>query len=104
MSRTNHYRICDDCGLYIRCWRHDGPYSRTHYNHKPIRVIEGRRVFVRKPRFPEYSPKQWHTPPSRGWWAKQKAKARAIQKREFLKSIDPYITPMKKLINLWDWY
>jgi hypothetical protein len=140
MSRTNHYYLCEQCyDEENRCKYHplytevrgafrinvpfdavigeipDGCYVRYTYFRrnepiKPIRWIDGRRPWQRRPRFPSRgSPKSYHNPPPRWWWAEAHAHARRVQDREIRRAAaDEYeslsMTKERKLINLRSWY
>jgi len=99
MSRTNHYRICGKCTEEQLCWIHDGEMP-----HKPERLIEGRRPWRRKSRFPSYSIKSFIEPPGRWWWQEAHAKARRKLDELLRKDPEGSFPRERDLINLWDWY
>jgi hypothetical protein len=104
MSRSNHYRICEECTQDETCWRHTSTvYWGRSYIHKPIREIAARRTWKRKQRYPKYSVKSFRSAPPRWWWQEQHSRARAVY-RQILRDEDPVLPPEKKLIDLWDWY
>lgn len=103
MSRSNHYRICEDCSVARICERHQSWSRRAYYKHKPERFIAGRRPWVRRSRF-RFSPKSHHDGPSRWWWQEQHAKARQFYRREMQRSDDPVMPREQDLIDLWGWY
>ncbi len=104
MSRSNHnyYNICqrdlleEDGRCWWHAWRGQLCYGEREY--------ETRRGFHRRrSRFPKWSVKSFHHGPPmciKKLWHRQ---ARAQQNEE-MRSDDPVITPMKRLIDLWDWY
>ena len=107
MSRSNHnyYNICsimtEDGG---ECWWHS--VGKSHGKCYRGRTFQTRRGPVeRKMRFPDWSVKSTYgAPPSyikKIWIGEARAKQNAEQR---LNADDPIITPMKRLINLWDWY
>src|ERR1700722_9262883 len=98
MSRTNHYRICDRCALDTPCWLH----GKSH--HMTEREITGRRNWVRKSRWPQWSAKSHLNGPPRWWWQEQHAKVRQIHRQLTMKSDDPVLPDEKDLIDLWGWY
>ena len=102
MSRTNHYRLCDECTAEQFCWLHERPYSS--YEHKPQREILGRRNWTRHSRWPDFSPGVHHNPPPRWWWHEQHARARSIYRQMLRREEDPALPPEKYLIDLWGWY
>lgn len=82
--------------------------SRSNHNYRTRRISERtfatrRGLFRSRERFPRWSIKSWH--PGPGKWLKDywRRRARAIQNQQMLDE-DPVITPMKRLIEIWDWY
>lgn len=101
MSRTNHYRLCDECTVERLCWCHE---RWSNYVYKPIREIIGRRNWKRKDRWPYFSPKHAHGAPPRWWWQEQHSRARAMYRQMMHRDEDPSLPAEKRLIDMWDWY
>lgn len=101
-SNTNYYNICKRDEVTGKCVR-DGMFHRSCYFEGEY--VTRRGVFRRKRRFPEWSVKSYHsTPPVsiKQCWIKR---ARAKQQHEMRKEAeDPIVTPMRRLIDPWDWY
>lgn len=102
MSRTNHYRICNECTTLELCEFHRICYY--DYAHKPAREVLGRRNWTRKTRYPDFGYKRYHNPPPRWWWHEQHARVRQIHRQIMLREEDPVLPDEKDLINLWSWY
>jgi len=99
MSRSNNYQ---PVGIWHQVSREDG--RREWRNRFPERLILSRRTWRRRQRY-RYGIKAVLRPPAKSWWKAQRKRARAIQRREMrLNPEDSLVTPMKRLINLWDWY
>ena len=108
MSRSNHNydNLCYWLTTYGVCDCTDKPW-RSHKKCYGERSFQGRRgTAKRRSRYPEWSAKRSHGggPPTsikKIWIGEARAKQNAEQR---LNADDPIITPMKRLINLWDWY
>jgi hypothetical protein len=49
--------------------------------------------------------KNWHRGPDKIWKRMWHKKARMMQKAEMLADPEnPMITPMRRLVDMWDWY
>src|SRR4051794_4940330 len=110
MSRSNHhyYNICSaPLGADGYCEWHE---PKAHWlRHKTCTserdVVTRRGVYRRHRRFPKWSIKSWHSGPPMELKKRWHRRARAQQKQEFLQNPDdPLITPIKRLIDLWNWY
>ncbi|MCL2660543.1 MAG: hypothetical protein FWD64_08515 [Acidobacteriaceae bacterium] len=110
MSRSNHhyYNVCcspiNEDGY---CERHeDQNYwhpQRTCITERDVLLRRG--VYRRRKRFPSWGIKRWISGPPMDVKRIWRQRARAQQKQEFLRNPEePLITPMKRLVNLWDWY
>ncbi len=110
MSRSNHhyYNICSgpvNADGYCKWHEPMGLWysQRTCITERD--VVTRRGVYCRRQRFPKWSIKSWHSGPPMALKKRWHRRARAQQKQEFLRSPeDPLITPMKWLMDLWDWY
>jgi len=103
MSRSNHYRLCEDCTVDELCERHSSWSGYRYYNHKPVRLIAARRPWTRKSRYPIGSIKRFMGGPPRWWWQEQHSRARAIYRR-MMRDEDPALPREQELIDLWGWY
>jgi hypothetical protein len=100
MSRSNHnyYNLrseeSDECFLIAR----QGQYVQ--------RAFATRRGLVRRgKRFPCWSIKSWHRGPDKWWKRMWHKKARTVQRFEMFADPEvPVITPMRRLVDMWDWY
>jgi len=92
MSRSNH--------SYYQTFRHaDGQ--------RPIQsAFSTRRGVVYRPNhFQPWFQNYWHEGPPKWWKRMWHQKARAVQKAEMLANPDdPLVTPMRRIVDLWDWY
>ncbi len=102
MSRTNHYRICKKCTPEEFCYIHERPWST--YSHKPIRLIEGRRTWKRRERWPDFCVKTHHHGPPRWWWQDRHARARRKLDAMMRREENPALPSEKQMIDLWAWY
>ena len=104
MSRSNHhyYNLCD-CDARGRCLFH-----RSHGGQKrPYagEFLTRRGIVRRKHRFPRHSIKSWHHGPQKWWKQMWHQRARAMQKVEMRADPEnPVVTPMRQLVDMWDWY
>lgn len=69
-----------------------------------IGLIDGRRPWIRKTRYPKHSSKSYMSGPPRWWWKEQHAKVRQIHRQMMIHEEDPALPDEKDLINLWEWY
>jgi len=110
MSRSNHHYFnicCRPPGTNGFCeWHEPAGYwhpQRTCISQRD--VVTRRGIYHRRPRFPEWSVKSWHSGVPTQTKKRWQRRARARQKQEFLRNCeDPLLTPMKWLIDFWDVY
>ena len=63
-----------------------------------------RGVVYRRNYFKPWLTKHWREGPPRSWKQMWHQKARAVQKAEMLANPDdPLVTPMRRIVDLWDW-
>jgi hypothetical protein len=67
--------------------------------------VTRRGVVYRSKAFERWFRNYWHDEPPRWWKQMWHRKARAVQKAEMRKNPeDPLVTPMRRIVDLWDWY
>jgi hypothetical protein len=90
MSRSNH--------SYYQTFRHAD-------EQRPIQSAFSTRRGVVYRRRSHWFKKYWYPGPPHWWKQMWHQKARAVQKAEMLANPnDPLVTPMRRIVDLWDWY
>jgi hypothetical protein len=103
MSRSNNARFREDDLSYTSSYTGEVVIVSPKSDRR-VGLIDGRRPWVRKPRYPNYGYKRFHNAPPRWWWQEQHARVRQIHRQIMMREEDPVLPDEKDLINLWDWY
>src|SRR5580704_1909887 len=103
MSRSNNARLRAEDLSYISSYTGELVIAWPKSDRR-IGIIDGRRPWVRRTRYPKYCPKSYMNGPPRWWWQEQHAKVRQIHRQIMLHEEDPVLPDEKDLIDLWHWY